>query len=128
MDKSWINCSTRRSEQYIAGLQAFLDLADRSSKDGKILCPCIKCTNVYWHPRAVVFDHCICDGFLKGYVRWIFHGETLDPSTSFDFNVEQQERHQHNISEMLYDAFSHDERHQQERQMLQRANAISMHV
>ena len=31
-----------------------------------------------------VYEHIISNGFLKGYVTWIFHGEQVGPSSSLD--------------------------------------------
>lgn len=57
MNKSWMNKS-RLSEEYIDGVKGFLNYAfDNSSEDNKIVCPCIKCVNVHWQMRGVVFEH-----------------------------------------------------------------------
>ncbi|KAK8481931.1 hypothetical protein V6N11_047884 [Hibiscus sabdariffa] len=68
--------------------------------------------------RRDAFDHLICDGFLKGYVRWIFHGERCDGSLpQTPTNVEERE-FEHDIHNILHDmmaerVMNNDERHAQ---------------
>ncbi|KAK8656063.1 hypothetical protein V6N13_108622 [Hibiscus sabdariffa] len=100
MDKTWINLRSRASEEYIRGVTSFLNFAFERTEDGKIWCPCVNCVNTY---RVSAFDHLICDGFLKGYVRWIFHGERCDGSTQpVPTNVEERE-FEHDIHNLLHD-------------------------
>ena len=67
----------RYSKEYIDGIESFLDFAySYGDPHGeKIQCPCAKCCNILWNRRNVVYDHLICHGFVKGYTRWINHGE-----------------------------------------------------
>ncbi|KAG8493790.1 hypothetical protein CXB51_011115 [Gossypium anomalum] len=51
-----------------------------------ILCPCKKCGNIYWHYREVVYEHLIVDGFIRGYKKWIFHGECTPSGASSTIN------------------------------------------
>ncbi|XP_039135718.1 uncharacterized protein LOC120273139 [Dioscorea cayenensis subsp. rotundata] len=82
MDKSWMHKS-RLSNEYAKGVESFLDFAfDKSSEDNMIVCPCVKCANVHWHTREVVEEHLMCDGILRGYTCWFFHGELVPSSTS----------------------------------------------
>ncbi|KAG8483202.1 hypothetical protein CXB51_022201 [Gossypium anomalum] len=82
-----------------------------------ILCPCKKCGNIYWHFREVVYEHLIVDGFIRGYKKWIFHGECTSSGTSSTINptYPDTDYHQHvrqdDMEDMLRDAFnmrSHD--------------------
>ncbi|PPS08085.1 hypothetical protein GOBAR_AA12559 [Gossypium barbadense] len=50
-----------------------------------ILCQC-KCGNIYWHYREVVYEHLIVDGFIRGYKKWIFHGECTPSGASSTIN------------------------------------------
>ncbi|KAK5793799.1 hypothetical protein PVK06_034957 [Gossypium arboreum] len=52
-----------------------------------ILCPCKKCGNINWHTREVVYEHLIVDGFIRGYKKWIFHGECTSSGTSSTINL-----------------------------------------
>ncbi|KAH0652742.1 hypothetical protein KY289_030420 [Solanum tuberosum] len=67
----------RYSKKYIDGIESFLDFAYSygDPQGEEIQCPCAKCCNIRWTRRNVVYDHLICYGFVKGYTRWINHGE-----------------------------------------------------
>ncbi|OMO86943.1 hypothetical protein COLO4_20852 [Corchorus olitorius] len=55
--------------------------------------------------RQEAFDHLICDGFLKGYVRWIFHGEVLEEYSS-TIRCDEEERDLelgHDVNDLLND-------------------------
>ncbi|XP_039134220.1 uncharacterized protein LOC120271606 [Dioscorea cayenensis subsp. rotundata] len=109
MDKSWINLSTRANDEYINGVVSFLDFAfAHSAKDGKFFCPCTKCVNTYHVSRSEAFDHIICEGFLKGYVQWIFHGESSGAYTSTSKSNEEEEDLHHGMHTLLNDAFGMD--------------------
>lgn len=54
----------------------FLDKAfERVSQENEILRPFKKCINQFWHYRNVVEDHLVVDGFVDGYIKWVFNGE-----------------------------------------------------
>ncbi|KAH0714949.1 hypothetical protein KY284_007854 [Solanum tuberosum] len=74
--KDWRDL-TRYSKEYIAGVESFLDFAYSygDPQGEEIQCPCAKCCNIRWTRKNVVYDHLICYGFVKGYIRWINHGE-----------------------------------------------------
>ncbi|KAH0709282.1 hypothetical protein KY284_010709 [Solanum tuberosum] len=67
----------RYSKLYIDGVESFLDFVYSygDPQGQEIQCPCAKCCNIRWTRRNVVYDHLICYGFVKGYTRWINHGE-----------------------------------------------------
>lgn len=69
MDTTWINLNSRTSPEYIEGMMNFLDFAfQKSAVDGKILCPCRKCTNGLLKTKTVVIEHLVLHGFLRNYV------------------------------------------------------------
>ena len=106
MDKTWL-CAARHSEQYSDGVRAFLELAVANSQNKQsILCPCKNCTNRYWFNVNVVHEHLICDGFMRGYTTWIFHGETMHASTPTDNLTDEPAVHDGNdeIEQMMLDA------------------------
>ena len=75
MDKSWMNLP-QDYEEYKRGLETFLDFAfQNESHNEKILCPCINCKNYLMRTHEECRVHLICHGFIKGYTRWICHGE-----------------------------------------------------
>ena len=68
---------SKYNKEYIDGIESFLDFANSygDPHGEKIQCPCGKCCNILWNQRNVVYDHLIFHGFVKGYTRWINHGE-----------------------------------------------------
>jgi hypothetical protein len=114
MDKAWMD-EPRHTQIYIQGVDNFLDFAFSKSVIGdKILCPCRKCVNSSWKNRSDIREDLICDGFVKGYRTWMFHGET---SSSFVDNHDSDEvdsehsREDDDISDLVRDlAFGLDDR------------------
>ncbi|XP_058071152.1 uncharacterized protein LOC131220206 [Magnolia sinica] len=82
MDKSWMQKS-RVSLEYVKGMKEFIEFAfNNAASEGKILCPCVKCTNLFWRAHKEVVDHLVCEGIMPNYTRWVFHGEASSSSTS----------------------------------------------
>lgn len=84
-DRRWIRDPSKQSEEYIRGVNKFLEFAFQNSEvNGKIWCPCRKCANCKLRCRSSVYEHLIDSryGFLRGYTRWVFHGERLATSSS----------------------------------------------
>ncbi|KAG8481745.1 hypothetical protein CXB51_026629 [Gossypium anomalum] len=71
-----------------------------------------KCGNIYWHFREVVYEHLIVDGFIRGYKKWIFHGECTSSGTSSTINPTYPDTNYHqyvrqdDMEDMLRDAFN----------------------
>ncbi|KAH0720539.1 hypothetical protein KY284_005569 [Solanum tuberosum] len=76
VSKYWMDLP-RYGKEYINGVQCFLDFAYTvgDPQGEEIQCPCAECCNIRWYRRNVIYDHLICYGFVKGYTRWINHGE-----------------------------------------------------
>nr|CAD1824779.1 unnamed protein product [Ananas comosus var. bracteatus] len=109
MDKTWI-LKPRSSADYQQGLDQFLKFAfDNASKESMILCPCRKCTNCFWKEEEVVYEHLLCDGFMQGYTRWIFHGEDTSQSNPTNKANIQNEQINDEMDELLHDSFFHPE-------------------
>jgi hypothetical protein len=106
MDKSWISNNSVTNEDYIRGILSFLSFAfANSSENGKIFCPCTKCANVGdKRSHMNVYQHIINHGFLKGYIRWIFHGEKAIPSNPQSTSEVEHEFH-HDMDALIHDAF-----------------------
>ena len=67
----------RFSREYIQGVKDFIQFATKSkSSDGKIPCPCTRCSNVYLFEPRVVHDHLVTNGICLGYDPWYCHGES----------------------------------------------------
>ena len=39
---------------------------------------CVKCVNLKRLDIELIREHVLCDGFLKNYTTWTWHGEVLD--------------------------------------------------
>nr|GMD54307.1 uncharacterized protein LOC109152007 [Ipomoea batatas] len=85
MDRSWMY-ENRTTFKYVQGVQEFIQYAEenRSKKaEDYIVCPCCDCKNLRRYRNSdEVKAHLIRRGFKEGYNRWIWHGESLLPSTS----------------------------------------------
>ncbi|XP_054820642.1 uncharacterized protein LOC129319568 [Prosopis cineraria] len=86
MDRSWIDAK-RMSAEYSNGVKGFLEFAQSNAEDdsGRFYCPCRDCLNERRLSVDKIYEHLICEGFLKSYRVWIWHGERLNipmPSTS----------------------------------------------
>ncbi|XP_058106342.1 uncharacterized protein LOC131249554 [Magnolia sinica] len=82
MDKSWMQKS-RVSLEYVKGMKEFIEFAfNNAASEEKILCPCVKCANLFWRAHKEVVDHLVCEGIMPNYTRWVFHGEASSSSTS----------------------------------------------
>ena len=78
---------SRVSDGYRNGVQTFLNFAfQNASQENMILCPCKKCGNINWNFHEVFYEHLIVDGFIRGYKKWIFHGECTPSRTSSTIN------------------------------------------
>jgi len=79
MDRSWITAS-RISDDYENGVEEFLQFAKRNGigVNNKYYCLCVNCVNVIRQDIELIREHVLCDGFLKSYTIWTWHGEVLD--------------------------------------------------
>jgi len=79
MDRSWINVN-RISDVYEKGVEDFLEFAKRNTAaiNGRYYCPSVKCVNLKRLDIELIREHVLCDGFLKNYTTWTWHGEVLD--------------------------------------------------
>ena len=74
-NRGWVHDPTKESEEYIRGVNEFLEFAFKNSEEnGKILCPCIKCANYDSHCRSSVYEHLTdpsrCVGMLVACIVW----------------------------------------------------------
>jgi hypothetical protein len=108
MDKSWMKKS-RISPEYYEGLNDFLKFSSRkTTKDGMISCPCVKCVNSKLFTIPIVHDHLVSFGISKGYQTWIFHRESLQATTSAETSVsgvQEISNEYGNIHDILHDIF-----------------------
>jgi hypothetical protein len=76
MNRKWMNAD-RRSSEYIAGMQAFLEVA-KSNKNPKgfMCCTFSLCRNDKdYSDWGTLHLHLIKNGFMANYVLWTRHGE-----------------------------------------------------
>nr|CAD1830144.1 unnamed protein product [Ananas comosus var. bracteatus] len=97
----------RGSFQYLAGVNGFLDFAFLNpSSDRKIRCPCVKCVNRTTLSREDMYDHLVCDGMLRGYRDWIFHGESIAQNFHTGAHQLDDDSTMHvNMHQMIHDMF-----------------------
>ncbi|WVZ24161.1 hypothetical protein V8G54_002705 [Vigna mungo] len=91
MDRNWINLP-RISAEYERGVEEFIQFAQRnegrSDDEVKFRCPCVNCLNGRKLNATQIREHLICDGFLRCYTTWIWHGEEMHfPTDSQTENV-----------------------------------------
>ena len=102
MGHSWMN-ALRTSEEYENGVEEFIEFARRNvtTKNWMYYCPCVNCLNGTRRDIADIRDHLICDGINLQYTKWIWHGEEVTPSASYENEVEVDndgmERMIHNV-------------------------------
>ena len=68
------------------------------------MCPCKKCAICKLHKQNVVEDHLVFYGFVQGYTKWIFHGESISSRKNLDNNKEGSNTRD-NIDCLLHDTF-----------------------
>ncbi|XP_052730448.1 uncharacterized protein LOC128195809 [Vigna angularis] len=92
MDRRWINL-IRTTNEYESGVEQFLEFAKMNVPDnnGRFYCPCVNCLNERKLPTEVIREHVLCDGFLKSYTKWTWHGELIDMPSVSDSQVEIEE-------------------------------------
>jgi len=79
MGQSWINAS-RISDVYDKGVEDFLEFAEWNGAriNVRYYCRCVNCVNGRRLDIKMIRKHVICDGFLKNYTTWTWHGKVLD--------------------------------------------------
>ena len=99
MDRSWIN-TPWISDAYEKGVDEFIQFALHnvvSFNNGvRIRRPCVNCLNGRILSVSEIREHHLCDGFLKIYTTWTWHGELLElptlrgASEEVDFSVDDR--------------------------------------
>ncbi|XP_015382412.1 uncharacterized protein LOC107175499 [Citrus sinensis] len=105
MDKSWIHESRASPAFKLGGVSEFLKFAfENSTNDGRLKCPCKKCSNRYRHNRDTIYEHMICFGVGTDYLsnKWIYHGELKKRQTTVNNEGVNETGNMH---DMLHDVF-----------------------
>jgi len=79
MDRSWINAS-RINDVYEKGVEDFLEFTkwNGASINERYYCLCVNRVNGKKTNIELIREHDLCDGFLKNYRTWTWHGRVLD--------------------------------------------------
>jgi len=106
MDRSWINLS-RISDDYERGVEEFIEIAQRHGDSakyrGKMRCPCVNCLNGRILDVDEIREHLLCDGFLKNYTTWIWHGELVETQTVTEEHRVVKSTIEDILDDMIYD-------------------------
>ncbi|XP_077237173.1 uncharacterized protein LOC143878834 [Tasmannia lanceolata] len=106
MDKSWMQLA-RNEPAYTLGVVEFIKFALANTVYGnKFKCPCVNCANIQLVGVKDCFDHLIIDGIMKGYTRWVFHGEagsSVVDMTSSDRQMNEEPMIQDEMHDLLED-------------------------
>ncbi|KAK3206780.1 hypothetical protein Dsin_020826 [Dipteronia sinensis] len=79
MDKSWMRLRNRLCEEYIDGVNSFMDAANKCKDENNcVRCPCRDCQNAFFEPLSVVQAHLYNFGISASYDKWIFHWKKSD--------------------------------------------------
>jgi len=81
----------RISDVYENGVEDFLQFAQRhgTTLNGKYYCLCVNGLNGRRQELKLIREHLLCDGILKSYTTWTWHGEVVHIPTisrSQEFN------------------------------------------
>ncbi|XP_065860183.1 uncharacterized protein [Euphorbia lathyris] len=106
MDKKWMECQDRLSYVYIKGVMDFLDFAFSHTIFGSVIpCPCTKCNNFVQKARDDVWGDLMMNGIVKGYTKWLYHGESDDIEETIDNEVQTNDTDEcDDIFDMIHDA------------------------
>ncbi|KAL6558331.1 hypothetical protein OROMI_018681 [Orobanche minor] len=102
--RSWMNLP-RLMDAYKQGVQYFWSFAFSNSNDVLILCPCKGCKNGIFREWKIVESHIITKGFLKGYTKWVFHGESFSNMVPLVNACSGGVGMSDNMHELIYDQF-----------------------
>ncbi|XP_021806554.1 uncharacterized protein LOC110750522 [Prunus avium] len=83
MSRRWIQNPNRCADEYLDGIEDFIDFA-RTHNPGatRIRCPCRRCNNMLWEKIENVRFHLVRNGMIETYITWNHYGEQLDIASS----------------------------------------------
>nr|XP_004492197.1 uncharacterized protein LOC101504131 [Cicer arietinum] len=110
MDRSWMNVN-RLSEEYEKGVEEFLQFALKKLPEskGRFYCPCVICLNENTLHFEEIRSHLICSGIDLNYIRWIWHGDSLNMSNTperDDVNVDMNDQLEDMIRDVGQESFN----------------------
>ncbi|CAL8146990.1 unnamed protein product [Prunus armeniaca] len=110
MSRLWIQNPNRYSDEYLDGIEDFIEFACRHNPSAtRIRCPCRRCNNTLWETIENVGFHLVRNGMIETYSIWNLHGEQLDNALSSNTirvdNVEPIVDHNEQVMDIINDAF-----------------------
>ncbi|CAL9017719.1 unnamed protein product, partial [Prunus brigantina] len=110
MDRRWIHNPNRCADEYLDGIEDFIEFARRHNPGAnRIRCPCKRCNNTLWETIENVGFHLVRNGMIETYSIWHLHGEQLDNASSSNAtrvdNVEPIVDPNEQVMDIINDAF-----------------------
>ena len=121
MDRMWIQNPNRCAEEYLDGIEDFIDFACTHNPGAtRIRCPCRRCNNTLSETIENVRFHLVRNGMIETYNTWNHHGEQLDNSSSWNVtrveNVEPIVDPNEQVMDIINDVFPFASINTQERE------------
>ncbi|KAI5339055.1 hypothetical protein L3X38_018327 [Prunus dulcis] len=83
MSRRWIQNPNRCADEYLDGIEDFIEFARRQNPGAtRIRCPCRRCNNTLWETIENVGFHLVRNGMIETYSIWNLHGEQVDHASS----------------------------------------------
>ena len=83
MDRTWIQNPNRCADEYLDGIEDFIDCAHTHNPGAtRIRCPCRRCNNTLRETIENVQFLLVRNGMIETYNTWNHHGEQLDNASS----------------------------------------------
>ncbi|KAI5341710.1 hypothetical protein L3X38_009585 [Prunus dulcis] len=83
MSRRWIQNPNRCPDEYLDGIEEFIEFARRHNPSAtRIRCPCRRCNNTFWETIENVGFHLVRNGMIETYSIWNLHGEQVDHASS----------------------------------------------
>ncbi|CAL9025230.1 unnamed protein product, partial [Prunus brigantina] len=110
MSRRWIQNPNRCADEYLDGIQDFIEFACSHNPGAtRIRCPCRRCNNTLWETIENVGFHLVRNGMIETYSIWKLHGEQLDHASSSNAtrvaNVETIVDPNDEVMDIIQDAF-----------------------
>ncbi|KAI5324492.1 hypothetical protein L3X38_033565 [Prunus dulcis] len=83
MSRRWIQNPNRCADEYLDGIEDFIEFARRHNPGAtRIRCPCRRCNNTLFESIETVGFHLVRNGMIETYIIWNPHGEQVDHASS----------------------------------------------
>ncbi|KAI5342853.1 hypothetical protein L3X38_010729 [Prunus dulcis] len=110
MSRRWIQNPNRCADEYLDGIEDFIEFARRHNPSAtRIRCPCRRCNNTFWETIENVGFHLVRNGMIETYSIWNLHGEQVDHASSSNAprvdNVEPIVDPNDQVMGIIHDAF-----------------------